>query len=42
MALGEQTIDVLIGGYLSADAAQEDFQAVQESGGKVEGAVVVT
>ena len=41
MALGEQTIDVLIGGYLSADAAKEDFQAVQGSGAKVEGAVVV-
>ena len=41
MALGEQTIDVLIGGYLSADAAKEDFQAVQDSGGKIEGAVVV-
>ena len=39
--LGEQTIDVLIGGYLSADAAHEDYEAVLSCGGKIEGAVVV-
>ena len=26
--VGEQTIDVLIGGYLSAEAATEDYEAV--------------
>ena len=30
--VGEQTIDVLIGGYLSADAANEDYQAVLDCG----------
>ena len=39
--LGEQTIDVLIGGYLSADAAHEDYEAVLNSGGELQGAVVV-
>jgi arylsulfatase len=41
MGLGDQTIDVLIGGYLSADAAKEDYTAVLGSGGKLQGAVVV-
>ena len=39
--LGDQTIDVLIGGYLSADAAQEDYEAVLNCGGELQGAVVV-
>jgi uncharacterized membrane protein len=39
---GEQTIDVLIGGYLSADAAKEDYRSVLNSGGNIEGAVVVS
>ena len=39
--LGEQAIDVLIGGYLSADAAHEDYEAVLHSGGELQGAVVV-
>jgi uncharacterized membrane protein len=37
-----ETTDVLIGGYLSKDAAQEDYEAVLASGGYVEGAVVVS
>jgi uncharacterized membrane protein len=36
------TIDVLIGGYLSRDAAEEDYNAVLDSGGHVQGAVVVS
>ena len=36
------TIDVLIGGYLSKDAAEEDYNAVLNSGGHLEGAVVVS
>ena len=36
------TTDVLIGGYLSKDAAQEDYEAVLASGGYLEGAVVVS
>jgi len=39
---GKQTIDVLIGGYLSKDAADEDYEAVLASGAHVEGAVVVS
>ena len=39
--VAEQTIDVLIGGYLSADAASEDYRSVLDSGGHIEGAVVV-
>ena len=38
----EQTIDVLIGGYLSTEAAHEDYEAVLKSGARVEGAVVVS
>ena len=33
----EQTIDVLIGGYLSKEAAQEDYEAVLNCGSRVEG-----
>jgi len=39
---GTQTIDVLIGGYLSKEAADEDYEAVLASGAHVEGAVVVS
>lgn len=35
------TIDVLIGGYLSKDAAEEDYNAVLDSGAHLQGAVVV-
>jgi hypothetical protein len=40
--MAEETIDVLIGGYLSADAAKEDYRSVLNSGGNIEGAVVVS
>jgi uncharacterized membrane protein len=36
------TIDVLIGGYLSKDAAEEDYDAVLECGAHLQGAVVVS
>ena len=36
------TIDVLIGGYLSKDAAEEDYNAVLDCGGDLQGAVVVS
>jgi uncharacterized membrane protein len=36
------TIDVLIGGYLSKDAAEEDYHAVRDCGGHLQGAVVVS
>jgi len=42
MAFDEETIDVLIGGYLSKDAAMEDYESVLECGGYLHGAVVVT
>ena len=42
MAFDEETIDVLIGGYLSRDAALEDYESVLGSGGYLHGAVVVT
>ena len=35
------TIDALIGGYLSADAAEEDYNAVLACGGNLQGAVIV-
>ena len=38
----KQTIDVLMGGYLSKDAAREDFDAVQACGAPLEGLVVVS
>ena len=38
----EQTIDVLIGGYLSNEAAQEDYEAVLNCDARIEGAVVVS
>ena len=42
MAFDDETIDVLIGGYLSKDAAQDDYEAVLASGGYLHGAVVVS
>jgi uncharacterized membrane protein len=36
------TIDVLIGGYLSKDAAEEDYNSVLASGAHLQGAVVVS
>ena len=36
------TIDVLIGGYLSTEAAEEDYNAVLDCGGHLQGAVVVS
>ena len=37
----EQTIDVLIGGYLSEAAAKEDYAAVLDSGGKLQGMALI-
>ena len=42
MAFDDETIDVLIGGYLSKDAAMEDYESVLDCGGYLHGAVVVT
>ena len=42
MGLGQQEINVLIGGYLSSEAAHEDYESVLGSGGPIEGAVVVS
>jgi arylsulfatase len=42
MPFDDETTDVLIGGYLSADAARDDYEAVLNSGGYLHGAVVVT
>ena len=36
------TIDVLIGGYLSKDAAEEDYNSVLDCGAHLQGAVVVS
>ena len=38
----DETTDVLIGGYLSKDAARDDYEAVLASGGYLHGAVVVS
>ena len=38
----QQTVDVLMGGYLSRDAAREDFEAVQKCGAPLLGLVVVS
>ena len=40
--MAKQTVDVLMGGYLSKDAAREDFDAVQASGAPLLGLVVVS
>ena len=42
MAFDDETIDVLIGGYLSTDAAHDDYAAVLASGGYLHGAVIVS
>ena len=42
MKIDDETTDVLIGGYLSADAARDDYEAVLASGGYLHGAVVVS
>src|SRR5207344_708003 len=42
MPFDDETIDVLIGGYLSAEAAREDYEAVLACGGYLHGAVVVS
>ena len=42
MPFDDETTDVLIGGYLSADAAHDDYQAVLDCGAYLLGAVVVT
>jgi arylsulfatase len=36
-----ETIDVLIGGYLSKEAAEEDYQAVLASDGEIQGMALV-
>ena len=42
MGFRDETTDVLIGGYLSTDAAQEDYEAVLGCGVRLWGAVVVS
>jgi uncharacterized membrane protein len=42
MKFDDETIDVLIGGYLSKEAAQEDYEAVLGCGGYLHGAVIVS
>src|SRR4249919_2242339 len=42
MKFDDETTDVLIGVYMSTDAAHEDYEAVLASGGYLHGAVVVT
>ena len=42
MTLDDETTDVLIGGYLSKDAAEEDYNAVLGCGARLLGAVVVS
>jgi arylsulfatase len=41
MAFDHETIDVLIGGYLSKQAALDDYESVLACGGYLHGAVVV-
>ena len=41
MKLDDETTDVLIGGYLSKEAADDDYDAVLACGGDLHGAVVV-
>ena len=41
MPFRDETVDVLIGGYLSADAAREDYEAALGCGAHLHGAVVV-
>jgi uncharacterized membrane protein len=42
MPMDDEATDVLIGGYLSTDAAHEDYDAVLNCGAHLWGAVVVT
>jgi uncharacterized membrane protein len=42
MMSSDEMTDVLIGGYLSKDAAEEDYNAVLECGAHLHGAVVVS
>jgi uncharacterized membrane protein len=42
MRFDHETTDVTIGGYLSKDAAQDDYQAVQACGSYLHGAVLVS
>ena len=42
MKFDDETTDVLIGGYMSKDAAKDDYEAVLNSGGYLLGAVVVS
>ena len=42
MTLDDETTDVLIGGYLSSEAAHEDYEAVLGCGERLWGAVVVS
>ena len=42
MTIDDETTDVLIGGYLSTDAAHEDYEAVLGCGARLWGAVVVS
>jgi uncharacterized membrane protein len=42
MTLDDETIDVLIGGYMSKEAAKEDYEAALGCGGYLHGAVVVS
>ena len=42
MGFDDETTDVLVGCYLSADAAHEDYEAVLGCGARLLGAVVVT
>ena len=41
MAFDDKNVEVLIAGYLSRDAAHEDFESVRHSGGYLHGATVV-
>ncbi|MGE5827377.1 MAG: DUF1269 domain-containing protein [Micromonosporaceae bacterium] len=41
MTFDHETIDVLVGGYMSRDAAHDDYESVRKSGGYLHGAVVV-
>jgi uncharacterized membrane protein len=41
-AMPKQTVDVLMAGYLSRDAAREDFDAVQACGAPLLGLIVVS
>jgi arylsulfatase len=42
MPLDEETTDVLIGGYMSKDAAHDDYEAVLNCGARLWGAVLVS